>query len=278
MTKESYSILNFQGILGMPKRIIEKIKYSRSLPKNHLIEDVFLVSYPKSGNTWLRFLIANAIKVHHQIDKEVNFFSIVDMIPEIRLNGEMKQGGPFGRTDIPRIIKSHSPYNPYYYRVIWLVRDPRDVMVSYYYYLRWLKRISEDTDISEFIRQEKYGINNWIKHTESWYFYTGIAGGQIVKMFRYEDFIKDTYSQLAMLMELLGINISDQSLKQAIELSSKERMKDLEKRQFPNHTTSAGMSFVRRGTASGGQELSDTDSKFIENLTQDIAQMLGYTF
>lgn len=66
-------------LLSRFKNMTMNIKYRRSLPRNHMVEDIFLVSYPKSGNTWLRFLIANAIKVHYQIEREINFFSIQDL-------------------------------------------------------------------------------------------------------------------------------------------------------------------------------------------------------
>ena len=161
--------LNSLNILTLPSRIAKKIKYGRSLHKNHVVEDVFLVSYPKSGNTWLRFLIANAIKVHYNVEQDVNLFNILDIIPSIIGDGNLRPEGPFGRTDIPRIIKSHSAYNPYYYRVILLVRDPRDVMISYYYYLKDRKQIDDKLEISEFIRHTKYGINRWTEHTKSWY-------------------------------------------------------------------------------------------------------------
>ncbi|WP_043995868.1 sulfotransferase domain-containing protein, partial [Microcystis aeruginosa] len=203
--------LNSLNILTLPSRIAKKIKYGRSLHKNHVVEDVFLVSYPKSGNIWLRFLIANAIKVHYRIDQDVNFFTILGIIPSPRGKINLQPTGPFGRTDLPRIIKSHSAYNPYYYRVILLVRDPRDVMVSYYHYLKGLKQISEATTISELIRDDKYGIMSWVKHSKSWYFDHNPAS-QRIKIFRYEDFLEDTKLQLFLLMESLGMIMDDSSL------------------------------------------------------------------
>ncbi len=130
MNNISGFFLRGQKVLNLPRNLYQKMYYNRSLPKNHVVEDVFLVSYPKSGNTWLRFLIANALKVHYNVEQDVNFFNILDIIPSIIGDGNLRLGGSFGRTDIPRIIKSHSAYNPYYYRVILLVRDPRDVMIS----------------------------------------------------------------------------------------------------------------------------------------------------
>jgi hypothetical protein len=271
MTQESYPILNSQSILGLPKRITEKVKYSRSLPKNHRVGDVFLVSYPKSGNTWLRFLIANAIKVHYQIAQEVNFFSILNIIPEVRGSKNIAQAGPFGRTDIPRIIKSHSAYNPYFDRVLLLVRDPRDVMLSYYYYLINVKQLSPHTNLSEFIRSQKYGIQNWKNHTKSWCFHQ-MSNGQIIKIFRYEDFLINPAHNLSSIMECFGINLTQKSVEDALFLSSKERMKDLESK-YRNHTF-----MVRQTVDKVGKDLSKDDQRFIEDYTRDIAQLLGYEF
>ncbi|CCH96632.1 sulfotransferase domain-containing protein [Microcystis aeruginosa] len=269
--------LNSLNILTLPSRIAKKIKYGRSLHKNHVVEDVFLVSYPKSGNTWLRFLIANAIKVHYRIDQDVNFFTIEGIIPSPRGKINLQPTGPFGRTDLSRIIKSHSAYHPYYYRVILLVRDPRDVMVSYYHYLKGLKRISEATTISELIRDDKYGIMSWVKHSKSWYFDHNPAG-QRIKIFRYEDFLEDTKLQLFLLMEYLGIIMDNGSLEEAITLSSKERMKASELKHASLNLVNEKMSFVRQGLANRGRDLSDSDRKFIEDSSRDIAGLLGYNF
>jgi hypothetical protein len=242
-----------------------------------MVEDVFLVSYPKSGNTWLRFLIANAIKVNYQIEQEVNFFTILGIIPSPRGKTELKSTGPFGRTDLPRIIKSHSAYNPYFYRVILLVRDPRDVMVSYYNYLKGLKQIPESMSLSELIRHPKHGIQSWVKHSESWY-YHNYEGRQIVKVFKYEDFLADPQLQLFYVMECLGIKMDEIALEQAIALSSKENMKESEKKHRSTNLTDENIPFIRQATARKGQGLSDIDRKFIEDASRPIAEILGYKF
>lgn len=270
-------MLNSQNILRIIKRLADKIKYGHSLHKNYVIEDIFLVSYPKSGNTWLRFLIANAIKVHYRIDQDVNFFTLDGIIPFARAKINLQPTGPFGRTGLSRIIKSHSAYNPFYFRGILLVRDPRDVMVSYFHYLKGLKHISEETTMSELIRDDKYGIISWVKHSKSWYFNHN-PEGQTFKIFRYEDFLKDTKLQLFHLMECLGIIMDNGSLEEAIKLSSKERMKESELKHTSLNLVNEKMSFVRKGVASRGRELSEPDKKFIEDSSRDIARLLGYNF
>jgi hypothetical protein len=277
MSKLKSLLLQSRKISALPKKIVNQLWHARSLPSNHVVEDIFLVSYPKSGNTWLRFLIANAIKVHYQIEQEVNFFTILGIIPSPRGRTDLKSTGPFGRTDLPRIIKSHSAYNPYFYRVILLVRDPRDVMVSYYNYLKGLKQISENVNLSQLIRHPKHGIESWVKHSESWY-YHNYEGRQIVKIFRYEDFLSAPQVQLAAVMECLGVKMDEINLEKAIALSSKENMKESEKKHRSTNLTNKDIPFIRQAAASKGQSLSDTDRKFIEDASRKIARNFGYQF
>ena len=62
-------------------------------------DDTFVVSYPRSGNTWTRFLIANLVYP----EKNVGFTNIEKLIPDTssQSNRTLKS------TPRPRIIKSH---------------------------------------------------------------------------------------------------------------------------------------------------------------------------
>src|SRR5579864_4630830 len=62
-------------------------------------DDVFLVSYPRSGNTWTRFLLGNLLYP----DAPVTFSNIESRIPEIYFNRDR-----FMRSlPRPRMLKSH---------------------------------------------------------------------------------------------------------------------------------------------------------------------------
>lgn len=267
----------------LQKTILEK-KYLRALPNNHLYEDIFLVSYPKSGNTWLRFLIANAIKAHYKIDRKVNFFTINDIIPQVVLNkqkskqsNQFRTEGIFGRNELPRIIKSHSEYNPYYERVILLIRDPRDVIPSYFDHLRKNNIISNNLNISDFIKHKRYGICSWYKHTNSWLINS--KGNQNLQFFYYEDFLENPYNTLNRLMTLFGINLDEKALKQAIESSSREKMMELEKDTHSNYWTQIEQkSFVNSFKIPGGKKLNYKDKRYIEDYTKVLAEQLGYKY
>lgn len=246
-------------------------------PKNYTSADIFLVSYPRSGSTWLRFLIANAIKIHCKIEREINFFTIQDIIPDIHISRNVHQKSPFAIPYLPRIIKSHCPYNPYYKRVIFLVRDPRDVMISYYHHLTANKSLPLDLTLSRFIRHRKYGVKRWIHHTKSWT--STRKKGRNIQLFTYENLYKDTGNNLSRIMELLGLKILKPDLEKAIQLSSKENMKKLEIYTRPTISVSTQSSaFVRQGEPTSGHDLSEEDKIFIEKNTRSVAGMLGYQY
>ena len=257
---------------------LEKFKYQRFLPDNHCLEDIFLVSFPKSGNTWLRFLIASAIQQRYALQRNVNFFSIHDIIPDVGLSNKMRAQGIFGCSYLPRIIKSHHSYNPYYHRALILVRDPRDAIVSYYHYLKNYNRVVSDaTTMAQFIRNKQYGPEAWVNHTESWLNVN--RAEQIIKFFRYEDLLQDTEKQLYLMLDLMGIDADSSTLQAAIAACSKENMKQSELRHMSAGWLKDGQtSFVRQAKASKGRDLLEVDRQFIEDATRETAQKLGYHY
>src|SRR5438874_11935634 len=103
-------------------------------------DDVFLVSYPKSGNTWVRFLIANLIS-----DIPVTFLNIEQRIPSIYILPDRA----LRAMPKPRVLKSHECFVPRYRNVIYIVRDPRDVAVSYYHYNLKKRVLPPDCSLDE---------------------------------------------------------------------------------------------------------------------------------
>src|SRR2546423_3783309 len=107
-------------------------------------DDVFLVSYPKSGNTWTRFLIANLLYPECNPD----FTNINELIPDPEALSKRR----LAQLPRPRIIKTHQYYHPNYKNIICIVRDPRDVAVSEYYFHRKRRAYVDDFPMEDHVR------------------------------------------------------------------------------------------------------------------------------
>src|SRR5579862_3428641 len=118
-------------ISTMVKQLKFALKYAFGLDKagNRFTvypDDTFLVSYPKSGNTWVRFLLANLIYPN----EEIGFSNINRVLP----SPDVLSRRFLKKLPRPRILKSHQPYDLRFRRVVYLVRDPRDVVISEYHF------------------------------------------------------------------------------------------------------------------------------------------------
>jgi len=264
----------------MLKRVITGTKRAFGLkpPGRNLTvfpDDTFLVSYPKSGNTWARFLIANLLRPQ----EKVGFSNIHAIVPGIDVvpHREML------RMPRPRIIKSHQYFDLRYRRVIYIVRDPRDVALSEYHAQRKSKRISDDSPIEEFVRRfvagESCDYGSWGEHAASWLATRyGQAGFLLV---RYEDMIEDTARELARMADFLGLDANAELMEQAVSRSRADNMRKLEKSQAAlfNATkdTRQDILFVRSAKAGGWRsELPENSILQIEQAWGHVIRWLGY--
>ncbi len=245
-------------------------------------DDVFLVSYPRSGNTWARFLIGNLI---YQ-DEPVTFANIESRLPEIYFNPDHVMR----RLPRPRILKSHECFQPQYRRIIYIVRDPRDVAVSFYHHNIKAGNIADDYPLEDFVPRfinaefdAKWG--SWADHVQSWLRLRQNSPGFI--LLRYESMKQKPEAELARVAAFLqscsfrNIDASPEKLRRAIELSSPERMRTLEKQQAEQwvltRQTRSDKPFVRSATAGGWRsQLPEQSVAAIELAWGEIMETLGY--
>jgi len=243
-------------------------------------DDIFIVSYPRSGNTWTRFLIGNL--VYH--GDPVTFANVEARIPEIYLFPDRI----LRSLPRPRILKSHECFDPRYKRTIYIVRDPRDVAVSYYHYAIKRKRIEEGYPLDDFVPRfiaAEFDIAwnwaaGWNDHVMSWLCLRQGSTGFL--LLRYEDMLQNTANELAKVASFLQIEPTPEKLAQAIELSSADHMRKLEKKQQGDwvltKATRHDKPFVRAATFGGWRSaLSPKSVDAIESAWGPVMRNLGYT-
>jgi hypothetical protein len=239
-------------------------------------DDTFLVSFPRSGNTWTRFLVCNLINP----DDPVNFAQLESRIPEI-YDVSDRNLRAFPR---PRIIKSHECFDPRYKKIVYIVRDPRDVLISYYEFQLKRRVISDELSLEDFVprfmeSEIEPKTGSWRDHVVSW---TATRGGQKnFLLLRYEDMLADTQKESTKIAAFLGLDSSPERIARAVALSSADRMRKLEKEQSrqwkETKETRQDKPFVRKA-ASGGWKtiLSEKSVAQIESAWGDAMRSAGY--
>jgi len=189
----------------------------------------------------------------------------------------------FDRTPRPRIIKSHECFDPRYPNVICIVRDPRDVVVSQYHYSRKTRRIADDLPIETFVTQflagETCEYASWGQNVLTW-LYTS-EGSRRFLLLRYEDLLADTARELAKITHFLQLSVSPEQITQAIERSSADHMRKLEKLQAETNilvkNSRHDLSFVRAAVSGGWRkDLPMPMVEKIEDAWGSLMRDLGY--
>ncbi|HVI07314.1 MAG TPA: sulfotransferase domain-containing protein [Candidatus Binatia bacterium] len=269
-------------------------------------DDVFLVSYPKSGNTWTRFLLGNLTSP----DEQVTFANVERKVPDIYA----KSRKALKRIPRPRLIKSHECFDPRYRRVVYIVRDPRDVAVSAYHYDRKGKNIADDFPVNQyvearFMKTDEY-FGTWGEHAGSWmvnsknifqlgrlknsFLGTPASWGENVMswlgavghdrkflLVRYEDLLEDAHREMARIAEFLHLNATPERIARAVELSSAENMRKLESQENKIWVTTResrkDIPFVRAAKSGEWRRTLPPESvAMIEEAWGPVMKLLGY--
>lgn len=233
------------------------------LPINQTKEfDVFVVGYPKSGNTWFQNIIASLLL---GLTPEFTPDCLIqEIVPDVHHKKRYK------RFTDPVYFKSHFLPRPEYRKVVYLIRDGRDVMVSYFHYLEEIEKKKMD-DKSKLIRFG-YGLpfGKWLDHVESWMLNPYGADMLIIK---YENMRKDLLCELKRFCEFALIDRDEFFLQQVVVKVSFQNMRKQEERfgwDRPNWPKEAR--FVRRGVV--GSHKDEMESALYEELTKEAKKTL----
>jgi hypothetical protein len=163
-------------------------------------------------------------------------------------------------------------------KVILLIRDPRDLVVSNYYQKKYRtfkirKGIEKKIfcgNISEFIKYEFGGLPNIIEYYNSW---SNFIENKNVIIIKYEDLKSNPYEAIAKTIRFLNCNIDKEALLTAIDESSFEKMRHIEvsnvidnSRLSSNSADNTNSYKTRKGkVGSYIEDLNDTDVKWIND-------------
>lgn len=251
-----------------------------------LRSDAFFVSFPKSGRTWVRVFFAAYVA---------------------RLTGRPFALAPEPAPGVPRLWFTHDrwehrmvsgwwgfirgrrlipPSARRSKKIVLMVRDPRDVVVSLYFHL--MKRPNvfgwKQQPMSEMIRDPRFGIPRIVEIMNGWLREWG--GRPDFLLMHYADCKADPAGRFRELLEFLGMNpVDETALEHAVEFSRFENMQALEATgSFAERELSAGDrrdkdSFkARRGKVGGFRDYFDSgDLAFAATQLERLDPRFGYT-
>ena len=200
---------------------------------------VALASFPRSGNTWIRFMLEAT-------------------------TGE-KTGSRYQDRILPRssegiVIKTHEIDSHRYTDAIHLIRNPFDAIDSYFYFRR---EIAGEDDLS-WDEHVEFSVFKWYEHTAHWF----QANCSLFRI-RYEDLHQDTTRQLNSLLNWLGYKFSIDCIREAINKYELNKLRESHSRY--------GHNFFRRGKIGGGLEhFTNNQRQLVRDVLEGFLKEFGY--
>ena len=130
----------------------------RALLRGKCEPRVYVVSFPKSGRTWLRVLIGKAIFDRFRLSRKeliLDTYKLTNLVGVHPTRLTHDDTATMQGTTSDRLESCKERYRGK--RVLFVIREPRDVVVSCYFQASKRERIYDGT-ISEFLHDPKYGI------------------------------------------------------------------------------------------------------------------------
>ena len=269
---------------------------------------VWLASYPKSGNTWVRTFLANYLS---NTDEPVSINSLnsspnaasrrlLDSIlgletadfGRVELLGMRSQAYRFlaKSSSEPIYLKTHDKYEigpdgPLFTEdsaqgVVYIVRDPRDVAVSYAHHggcslATSVRRLADaNHGLARIVHsaQVQQLVGDWSSHVSSW-----LDCPLPLFVLRYEELSEKPEQMFGDLLNFLSLPLEGERLQRAIEQSSFESLRKQEALNGFRERSLRSESFFRSGrTGDGRRELSP---ELLESIARDhkhVMSRLGY--
>ena len=246
--------------------------------------DGFIVAHPKSGNTWIAYMLAILLE-HGDPEHRVTTKNLGAFVPTI--HGDDAGISAHEALPDPRIFRNEWPdYPALYPRTVYLVRDPRSVLVSYFHHYR-VTTGDTKTSLDDFIelylregciRSWEPRLTRWDRQVAEW---KNLERTDSVMIVKYEDMHADRQAVLKQIASFCRIPPSRDAIDAAVERGSFEEMRFAEQQHgaeaYPQEPGSAGW-FLRRGRVDAWKdELTPQTRTAIEEEFRPVMEALGYT-
>uniref|UniRef100_A0A287A8A5 Sulfotransferase n=1 Tax=Sus scrofa TaxID=9823 RepID=A0A287A8A5_PIG len=190
-------------------------------------DDVFIITYPKSGTIWAQQILSLIYFEGHRTRTEM--VEIYHRVLFLEYNPEKVD---YVKRPSPRLFSSHLPYylapkglknkKP---KVIYIYRNPKDVLISYFHFSNWLLTLEPSHDIEHFMEKFLDGKvfgSLWFDHIRGWYEHRHDFN---ILFMMYEEMKKDLRSSVLKISSFLEKELSEEDLDAVVNQATFENMK-----------------------------------------------------
>ena len=244
--------------------------------------DVFVLSFPKSGRTWLTVMVGKALCLQYGCSEEhipqtllLTKLIKAERDPRIKITGfGHDRSSTDHALDYRAMFSDKREFGDK--GVILLVRDPRDVAVSFYFQVTRRENVFTGS-LSEFLRDETLGIRKILAFNKNWYERRNVP--RRFQLFTYEEMHENPRRVLSTTLEIMGVtDVPEEIVAQAVEFASFANMRELESRDAfgaasmrPGDPSDPESFKVRRGEIGGYRKyLSADDIAYIESCMREM--------
>lgn len=196
--------------------------------------DLVVISFGKSGRTWLRVMISRFYQLNYGLEKE-------EMLGFDNLHRRESR--------IPRILFTHDNYLKDYTghsdskidyqgkRIVLLVRNPKDVAVSLFF--QWKHRMrpakkfinrypahGADVSLHDFVMSDLWGLPRVINFLNLWAEEAPKFDDLLIV--RYEDMRANPETEFGRIMTFIGESVAEEIIRDVVEYASVENMRKQE--------------------------------------------------
>lgn len=257
-------------------------RYALSRRLETTSSDICFVSYPKSGSTWLSYILVLLTGKDATRDPDTTLRNSLHWVESSwtypRSEEDLK------RAPAPRIFKSHMPYGmglggvptENKCRYIYIARNPKDVVTSYFHFearKSWAGYYTGDWE--DWFRLWVDGMvqrGDWFDHVLSWWERRDCDN---ILFLKYEDLKKNTDGEMKRIADFLGLEVTPEKLALVREKVAFETMK---KDDVLGDVKEFNQFFRKGKVGSWKEQFTVSQNEFFDQLCEERFHGTGLTF
>ncbi|XP_043573553.1 amine sulfotransferase-like [Chiloscyllium plagiosum] len=207
-----------------------------------------LITYPKSGTTWMQQIMSLILCNDNDSKKMINLYTRAPWMESVRFNLEIRDcqilTTHLNYQMVPNCVKSKM------FKIIYVTRNPKDVIVSSYHFHKYSRFLEAPKNFQDFLENFVEGnvfFGSWFEHIRDWHSHKDELN---ILFVAYEDMKNDLRSVVQKVASFLNKKLDEETLESILNQCTFKHMKENPKTNYKDVSdlfNSESGSFYRKG-------------------------------